>query len=161
MNIKKGAVVLVFLSVLLFGCSRKDVSLIYNDNDKISSNYNTFNIDVKEQKIYGEKFVGIINKIEGMDTIWTYESEEDSKLDITYLLNVGKGKVKFVLISPDNSTTNIIERTSESEINNYASSTMQIKKGLNRIKIVAEKKSSGEFDIKIPYGKFMELGIEN
>lgn len=161
MNKKKNKFIIMFLAMLLTGCSLKNVSSIYNDNDKISGNYNTFNIDIEEQRIDGEKFVGIINKIEGMDTIWTYESEEDRNLDMTYLLNVETGKVKLVLISPDNSITNIIERTNESEITNYATSTIQIKKGLNRIKIVAGKKSSGEFDIKMPYGKFMELGVEN
>lgn len=161
MNKKKNKFIIMFLAMLLTGCSLKNVSSIYNDNDKISGNYNTFNIDIEEQRIDGEKFVGIINKIEGMDTIWTYESEEDRNLDMTYLLNVETGKVKLVLISPDNSITNIIERTNESEITNYATSTIQIKKGLNRIKIVAGKKSSGEFDIKMPYGKFMELGAEN
>ncbi|MBE6052920.1 MAG: 50S ribosomal protein L7ae [Clostridium sartagoforme] len=159
MNIKKNGVILFLLAILLTGCSGKNVSLIYSDNNKISSSADTFNIDIKEQKIDGEKFVGIIKKIEGIDTIWTYEAEEDKKLDMKYLLNVRKGKVKLVLISPDNTITNIIERTNESPITNYATSTIQIKKGFNRIKLVAEKKSSGEFDIEIPCGNFKELGL--
>ena len=98
--IRKSILVLVFLAILLTGCSRKNVTSIYNDNDKISSSSNSFNLDVEEQTIEGEKFVGIINKLEGMDTIWTYKSDEDKDLEMTYLLNVGTGKVKLVLISP-------------------------------------------------------------
>lgn len=159
MNKKKNRFILLLLSMLLTGCSGKSATTIYSDNDKISSSSNSFNLDIENQAIDGEQISGSINKMEGMDTIWTYESDEDKELDITYLLNVGTGKFKLVLISPDNSITNIIERTNESEINDYATNKIQIKQGFNRIKIVAGKKSSGEFDIKIPYGEFKELGM--
>ena len=155
----KNRFVLIFLAFLLTGCSGKNVALIYDDDNIISSNSNNFNLDIEEQRIDGEKFLAIINKMEGMDTIWSYESDEDKELDIKYLLNVNSGKFKLVLISPDNDITNIIERTKESEIKNYATNNIKIKKGLNRIKLVAAKKSKGEFDIKISNGNFKELGI--
>ena len=94
-----------------------------------------------------------------MDTIWTYESDKNIELDITYLLNVKSGKLKLVLITPDGSITNLIEVTKESDVLDYATNTLQIKKGLNRIKIVADKNTSLEFDISIPNGEFKELGM--
>ena len=132
---------------------------IYNDNEKISSNTNSFNLDIEKQNIEGQKFNGVIKKIEGMDTIWTYESDKNMELDMTYLLNVISGKVKLVLIAPDSSVTNLIEVTKESDVIDYATNTLQIKKGFNRIKIVADKNTSFEFDISIPNGEFKELGM--
>jgi hypothetical protein len=98
-------------------------------------------------------------KIEGMDTIWAYEADKDTMLDITYLLNVSSGKSKLVLIYPDSSVTTIIETTKDSEVVDYATNPMQIKKGLNRIKIVADENTSLEFNISIPNGEFKELGM--
>lgn len=159
MNKMKNGFILIVLAFLLTSCTGKKVGLIYDDDKQISSSSNSFNMDITEQRIDGERFLAIINKMEGMDTIWSYESDEDKELDIKYLLNVNSGKFKLVLISPDNNITNIIERTKESEIKNYATNNIQIKKGLNRIKLVATKKSKGEFDIKISNGNFKELGI--
>ena len=74
-----------------------------------------------------------------------------------YLLNVTSGKVKLVLISADNSVTTLIERSQKSELVDYATNVLQIKKGLNTIKIVANDNASFEFNIKIPKGEFKEL----
>lgn len=159
MNKHKYIVIFVVLTMMLVGCSKNYMTSIYNDNEKISSNTNSFNLDIEEQSIEGQKFNGVIKKIEGMDTIWTYESDKDMELDMTYLLNVISGKVKLVLIAPDSSVTNLIEATKESEVIDYVTNTLQIKKGLNRIKIVADKNTSLEFDISIPNGEFKELGM--
>lgn len=94
-----------------------------------------------------------------MDTVWSYESEEDKLLDITYLINVTSGKLKLVLISPDNSVTNIIEQTEKSDMTNSATNNLDIKKGLNRIKIVGDKDTVADLDIKIIQGDFKELGM--
>lgn len=145
--------------MVLVGCSKNYMASIYNDNEKISSDANSFNLDVDKQSIDGQKSKGVIKKIEGMDTIWTYESDKDMELDMTYLLNVVSGKLKLVLISPDSSVTTLIERSKESEVVDYATNTLQIKKGLNRIKIVANKNTSIEFNIIIPNGQFNELGM--
>ncbi|SFJ21878.1 hypothetical protein SAMN02910355_1608 [Terrisporobacter glycolicus] len=159
MNKNKYVMIFIVLSMVLVGCSKNYITYIYNDNEKISSNTNSFNLDVDKQSIDGQEFKGVIKKIEGMDTIWTYESDKDIELDMTYLLNVVSGKLKLVLISPDSSVTTLIERNKESEVVDYATNTLQIKKGLNRIKIVANKNTSIEFNIIIPKGEFKELGM--
>lgn len=159
MNKNKYVMIFIVLSMVLVGCSKNYMASIYNDNEKISSDANSFNLDVDKQSIDGQKFKGVIKKIEGMDTIWTYESDKDMELDMTYLLNVVSGKLKLVLISPDSSVTTLIERSKESEVVDYATNTLQIKKGLNRIKIVANKNTSIEFNIIIPNGEFKELGM--
>ena len=159
MNKNKYIMIFIVLSMVLVGCSKNYMASIYNDNEKISSDANSFNLDVDKQSIDGKKSKGVIKKIEGMDTIWTYESDKDMELDMTYLLNVVSGKLKLVLISPDSSVTTLIERSKESEVVDYATNTLQIKKGLNRIKIVANKNTSIEFNIIIPNGQFNELGM--
>lgn len=159
MNKNKYVMIFIVLSMVLVGCSKNYMTSIYNDNEKISSNTNSFNLDVDKQSIDGQEFKGVIKKIEGMDTIWTYESDKDIELDMTYLLNVVSGKLKLVLISPDSSVTTLIERSKESEIVDYATNTLQIKKGLNGIKMVANKNTRIEFDIIIPNGEFKELGM--
>lgn len=155
----KYVVAFIVLAMVLGGCSKNHMTSIYSDNEKISSNTNSFNLYIEKQNIEGRKFNGVIKKIEGMDTIWIYESDKDMELDMTYLLNVISGKVKLVLIEPDSSVTNIIEATKESDVIDYATNILRIKKGLNRIKIVADKNTSLEFDISIPNGEFKELGM--
>ena len=132
---------------------------IYNSVEKISSSTNSFNLDGANQIIDGDKFVGKVEKFEGMDTIWTYEATEDMELEITYLLNPMKGYVKLVLISPDNSLTDVIERSDKATFNDYATSTVQIQKGTNKLKMVGSKGCSVEFEITIPCGEFNPLGM--
>ena len=66
--------------------------------------------------------------------------------------------MKFVLISPDDSITNIVEMTKDSPVKDYAVSNLKIKKGKNRIKLVGGVDTSASFEIKIPEGDFEELG---
>ncbi len=131
---------------------------MYNDDKKITSTSKTYSLVNYNQKIQGQQITGEFGKIEGMDTIWTYNAEEDMELEMTYLLNITKGKMKFVLISPDDSITNIVEMTKDSPIKGYAVSNLKIKKGKNRIKVVAGVDTSASFEIKIPEGDFEELG---
>lgn len=160
MNIKRKYIGLLVLIVILgTGCTNNYIESIYNSDDKISSTTNSFTIVNSTQSIEGEKFVGEAEKFEGMDTIWTYEATEDRELKITYLLNARKGSVKLVLINPDNSLTNIIERSDDATFTDYATSTVQIKKGTNRIKMVGSKDCSVEFEIIIPCGELEKVGM--
>lgn len=63
---------------------------------KIASRGNSYNLNVKEQKIDGQKFTGNV-EFEGMGTIWRYKIEEDCEMDMQYLLKLssGKGKISF------------------------------------------------------------------
>lgn len=157
---KKGNLIItIIVTMMLAGCSANSMASIYNDNDKIASNSNSFNLDLNEQFIDGDKFSGSVKKFEGMDTIWSYEANEDMTIDMDYLLNVKSGKVKLVLINPDNSVTDLIERSSEASIDDYATNSLGLKKGLNRIKMVGGKDTSVDFEITILKGEFNELGL--
>lgn len=151
--------ILVIIMIVTTGCSKNYMTSIYNDNDRIISSTNSYNLDGVEQTISDKNIKGTVGKFEGMDTIWTYEADEDMELEITYLLNLTKGHVKLVLISPDNTFTDIIERSSQASVTDYATSTIQIKKGFNRIKMVGSKDCNVKFDITIPCGDLEGLGM--
>ena len=154
---KKGICIL-FIFLLLTGCSSNYMSSLYNNEKEIASDNNSYNLINPEQTIDSQTFSGNA-EFEGMDTIWTYEAADDMDIDMTYLLKLESGKVKLVLISPDDTTTTLIETTEKSHLKDYATSTLHIKKGNNRIKLVAGENTKLDFDISIPDGEFHELGM--
>ena len=149
--------ILFLIAILITGCSY--ITSIYDSDEQISSTSNAYNLTNVTQAIEGEKFTGELEKFEGMDTIWSYEATEDMELEMTYLLNASKGRVKLVLISPDGSLTNVVERSENATFTDYATSNLQIKKGTNRLKMVAGKDCKVKFDITIPCGKFKKIGM--
>ena len=91
-----------------------------------------------------------------MDTIWVFDAEEDTSLDITYTLNVFSGKMKLVLINPKGDVSIIAE--CDTEMSEPIQSTLNIESGNNRIKIVAGANTKFDIDISIQEGEFKELG---
>ena len=94
--------------------------------------------------------------MEGMDTIWVFDAEEDKSLDITYTINVFSGKMKLVLINPKGDVSIIAE--CDTEMSEPIQSTLNIESGNNRIKIVAGANTKFDIDISIQEGEFKELG---
>lgn len=154
----KKIIILMSVVLLITGCSNSSFANSYNNNKKIVEETNSFGLTTKEQLVEDQKMTADI-EFTGMDTIWIYEAEEDVEIDMTYLLNVSKGKVKLVLIAPDDTITTVVEVTDESELKDYATSTLLIKKGLNRIKLVAGKDTQVSFELDIEAGEFQELGM--
>ena len=151
-------ILLILVIFSLVACQYNSKNSFYNDNKKIASEANSFSIANYDQKIDGQNIHGTISIMSGMDTIWTYNATEDKELNIKYLIKVNSGKVKLVLISPDKSVTNIVENTKNSDLKDFATSKLNIKKGLNRIKVVVEDNSNFDFDITISEGEFTQLG---
>lgn len=152
---KKALAVVFIMMLVLTGCS---MGSIYSNEKKIASDNNSYNLDVKEQKIDGNKFTGNI-EFEGMDTIWKYQAEEDSLIDITYLIKLTAGKAKLVLISLDGDVVDIVENTDKSDLMEASTTSLSLKKGENRIKLVAADNAKISFEIGIEVGDFFELGM--
>lgn len=152
------AIFMVLFIPLLIGCTNF-MNSIYDNDKQISRTTNSFSIESDDQTLNDTELKGTVKKMVGMDKVWTYDSDEDSDIDITYMFKVKSGKVKLALIHPDDSVETIVETTKDSEVSDTATSTLHLKKGTNRIKIVAAEDTSFEFDINVPKGKLKKLGF--
>lgn len=156
--------ILLFLAMLfvLTGCftgAINDMGEIYSNDEKISSDTNTYNLNyIKNQTIDMQRFVGDI-EFDGMDTIWKYNAEKDIEIDMSYLLTLSQGTAKLVLIQPDGTVVNITETTKDSDITELQVASLSLKEGENRIKLVAKNKARISFEFIIEMGDFFEFGF--
>lgn len=125
---------------------------VYNNSDLIAgkSDGSANKINYKVSTHDGITTV-TCKKMTGMDTIWKYHADEDRTLQMHYDLNVTNGKAKLVLITPDDTITPLAEQdsagqapettvSSDTETPSAESTTeLNLKKGVNRIRIVCEK----------------------
>lgn len=142
---------------ILAGCGTNPMLAIYNNDAKIASNTNTYSLTNVEQVHSDLHFTASIGKMEGMDTVWVFDAEEDTAVDITYQLNVSSGKAKLVLINPEKEVSVIVE--CDSKMEEPVQETLDIRKGNNRIKIVAGENTQFDIDFTISQGGGLkELG---
>ena len=155
MKMKKlfGAGLIAFC--LMTGCANPMVA-VYDNDIKIASSTNSYNLNNYEQTVEDGHFTASVEKMEGMDTIWVFDAEEDISLDITYILNVSSGKMKLVLINPKGDVSTIAE--CDAEMSEPIQSTLNVESGNNRIKIVSGENTRFDIEISIPEGEFKELG---
>ena len=138
------------------GCGFNPMLAVYDDNAKIAGDTNTYNLSNYEQVQSDLHFTASVGKMEGMDTIWVLDAEEDMTVDITYQLSVFSGKMKLVLIDPEKAVSVIVE--CDSEMEETVQSTLDVKKGNNRIKIVAAENTQFDIDMTLSAGGLKELG---
>lgn len=141
---------------MIVGCGVNPMLSIYDDDTRIASTLNTYNIMNCEQVQSDLHFAASVGKMEGMDTVWVFDAEEDTAVDITYRINVSSGKMKLVWIDPENEVSIIAE--CDSEMEDSVQETLHIKKGNNRIKIVAGENTQFDVDFTISHGGLKELG---
>ena len=156
MKTKKLFAVVLTTVCLMIGCASNPMVAVYDNDAKIASNTNTYNLINYEQSLEDGHFIANVEKMESMDTIWVFDVKEDMTLDIIYTLNVSSGSAKIVLINPDGEVEVIAE--CDSEMTELVQSTLDVKSGNNRIKIVANQNTKFDADIMIPEGEFKELG---
>lgn len=138
------------------GCGFNPMLAVYDNNAKIAGDTNTYNLSNYEQVQSDLHFTASVGKMEGMDTIWVLDAEEDMTVDITYQLSVFYGKMKLVLIDPEKEVSVIVE--CDSEMEETVQSTLDVKKGNNRIKIVAAENTQFDIDMTLSAGGLKELG---
>ncbi len=138
------------------GCGFNPMLAVYDDNAKVAGDTNTYNLSNYEQVQSDLHFTASVGKMEGMDTIWVLDAEEDMTVDITYQLSVFSGKMKLVLIDPEKEVSVIVE--CDSEMEETVQSTLDVKKGNNRIKIVAAENTQFDIDMTLSAGGLKELG---
>ena len=150
---------LVFGVVVCASCASTSMADMYDNDSKIAGNSNSYNLKNCEQHIDGQNYQCRIEKLEGMDTVWTYDAAEDVSAELSYSVSVYNGKMKLVLIAPDDSLTTIAEITAETASEASQKHTVHLKKGKNRIKVVAAKDTKLDIELSIPIGEFEELGF--
>lgn len=142
---------------ILVGCGTNPMLAIYDNDTKIASESNTYSLKNIEQVHSDLHFTASVEKMEGMDTVWVFDAEEDTVVDITYQLNVSSGKAKLVLIDPEKEVSVIVE--CDSKMEEPVQETLDIRKGNNRIKIVAGENTQFDIDFTISHGGGLkELG---
>lgn len=144
-------------ALLLSGCGGEDMAALYDNSEKIAAETNSFNLSGIRQVALNEHYSANIGKMEGMDTVWIYNAEEDERVDFTYLLKVYSGKLKLVLISPEGEVSTIVE--CEEEMEEAVSTGFNVSAGKNRIKIVAGKETEFDVDLSATAGKFLKMGF--
>ena len=150
---------LVFGVMVCASCASTSMADMYDNDSKIADNSNSYNLINCEQHIDGQNYQCRIEKLEGMDTVWTYDAAEDVSAELSYSVSVYNGKMKLVLIAPDDSLTTIAEITAETASGASQKYTVHLKKGKNRIKVVAAKDTKLDIELSIPIGEFEELGF--
>lgn len=141
---------------LLVGCASDSTVDVYDSNKKIASDTNTYNLANYEQNVDDRHFIASVEKMEGMDTIWCFDATEDTTIDITYSIKVFSGKMKLVLINRKGDVSVVAE--CDSEMAEPVQNMLDIERGDNRIKIVADENTKFDIDISISEGKFEKLG---
>ena len=145
------------LSALLSGCSPGAMADVYDDDERIAGESNSYTIVRSKQFTEnGQHWTASVGKMEGMDTIWTYEAEEATDVDITYTLSVSSGKLKLVWITPDGTLSIIAE--CDSAMEEPAQSTLHLENGTHRIKLVASEDTGFDADITLSKGEIKGVG---
>lgn len=150
---------MVFVIVFLTACSVNMMAVMYDNEGRIAGDTDSYNLFEVKQSQKNNHFYASVGKMEGMDTIWDYNAPEDTELSMTYTLNILSSKAKLVLIHPDGETETLAEMTASSKMTENAVCPLSLKKGLNRIKIVAGENTAFEMDIQINAGNFYKLGL--
>lgn len=126
---------------------------VYDSEEKLVENYDTYSLVNSREFVKDNILSGSAGKMEGMGTIWKYNAEESTDVEITYRIKIFSGKAKLVLISPDDTLTTLAECTEDSDAKQKMTKTFHAEKGKNRIKLVGAKGTKLEYEISIDEGR--------
>lgn len=162
---------ILFAIFILGGCS--------NDTDKVESKdykkLGKFYIDNKEDIVGKDKFSGDAPNqlktgeskqdmseymgdayIKGYRTIWEYNAKKDETIDVKYSLNIESGEVGLVYINPNNQME-FLELLEDEKTDEVITKKLKVKKGNNRIKIVAKNMAYFTLSLEIHVGKIKPI----
>lgn len=136
-NMKKVSFILVvLLCVFLTGCNNEFAKEDYNSDAAIA---NTSDHYAKESSVfnqYGEKYVLMVSKFDGRETLWSDTFRTDRDMDIEFSLRLSNGQAKVVHVDEDGNVTTILECMPETSTDGSVTETVSMKQGENRLKIV-------------------------
>ncbi len=152
----------------------------YNNEKSIASDVNSYNLNNVTQTSDGGTFSAQVGNMEGMETIWNYDAENETSTELSYDITLYSGKLKLALISPDKEVTTLVELDSEKDTaspegssasSQYVSAdasavsaanavSFTLEPGENRIKVVAGEDTQFDMDLSVSEGEFGELGFK-
>ena len=144
--------------LLIPGCVVNRGTKIYNSDEMIVKDYNSYNLVMSRQSVSENHLTGSAQTMEGMGEIWEFDAPKDLDVKIESQITVSSGKAKLVLIDPDDTVTILKEYTADSKAEQKYSETFRVKKGHNRMKLVAGKDTQIEFDISVDQGEMNTFG---
>ncbi len=99
------------------GCCGSRIADLYDNEKEISSDSNSFNLDGIQQNIEGKKWTASVERLEGMDTVWSCKAQETTEAEFSYEITLYSGKLKVVLIDPEGALTTLAECDAAGEQN--------------------------------------------
>ena len=156
---KSSLAVLVMMFSFFTGCGDSYLATIYDSDKLIASDTNTYNLSNYDQVVGDTTFYADVNQMDGMDTLWSIDSSEETTVDFNLALDVKNGKVKLVLISPTDELTTLAELSSKDSISE--SKQLKLPTGNNRIKIVSGNSAKFQISLAASAGEFYNLGFDN
>ena len=155
---KRLLVTAIMVSTLLSACASDQGELLYNNSKQIASETDSFSyLNPFEQHVGDYAYQASIDGMNGMDTVWTYNADADVEVEINYNVAVEKGEMKIVLISPEKKLSTICECSEEDSLDGIQ--TFALKKGENRIKIVARDEAVFDVSLSSDKGVFHSLSF--
>lgn len=150
--------VICSIALLIPGCAMNSGKKVYDNEELIAADYNSYNLVQSKGFVDGNCLTGSALTMEGMGKIWEFDAPRDMDVKIESRIKVVSGKAKLVLIYPDDTLSVLKEYEADSEKAQEFSDTFQVKKGKNRIKLVAGKDTQIEYEISIDQGKMSSFG---
>ena len=90
---KKIKIIVLLVALLLIGCGQQTQHNVYDDDKQIEGEGNSFSLRNYNQNKNGDRLYVNVGFMDGMDTIWEYDANSESTVDIGYDLKLTSGKV--------------------------------------------------------------------
>jgi hypothetical protein len=144
----------------LSGCSntsKEKMMSLYQDEESLRTPYSNYVMEEGSSVIDGQHMTGTISGLDGMVLVWWYESDaKNTAYNLTYSMHVTAGKVKIILVSPDESIRTIAEYDTYEGAENVNES-FSVTDGLSRIKIVGTDDADLTFAISVSGGDLIAV----
>ena len=150
------SILILSLAFIFTGCSKVSSyqESIYSDESKIINEADSYSYLTRTGTTKDNKSTVRFKTFNGMETIWTINTEEEGTLTIEYNTVIKQGKFKLVLIDPNNDVQTIIEQPGS------GTASIEMKKGKSRIKIVGLD-AQGEIQAILSASKNMKVKSVN
>lgn len=147
------------LSVLLLsGCVMNIGARVYDNEGALAGDSNSYNLTNYSGSQSDQTVSGSAEKLEGMDTIWEFDTDEEKEVNISYSLTVTAGKAKLIYVSPDRTVTTLIECIAGEESGQPISEIIKAEAGENRIRLVGAQDTSLEYEFTADMGEVEPFG---